>query len=88
MASEMTKCPFCVAENRTSRLTPSPMSSSTCMAGSPGSFDEAGKWFAGSDPNWHTREWWCSAGHRFTVTKHEGDADDVRLISTTQPLTP
>jgi hypothetical protein len=74
-------CPYCKAENAASCVTTGGMSS-TCIAGSPGYFDERGKWVRARDPNWHTTEYFCTRGHRYEVKRREGDADVVRLVST------
>lgn len=74
-------CPYCKAENQKSCITPGP-TSSTLMATTPGHYDEDGKWVRAKDPNWHTTEYYCSRGHRFTEMRREGDEPVMRLVST------
>jgi hypothetical protein len=74
-------CPFCDAEDAPSTLTPG-MSSSTCISFTAGHHDESGAWVRHRDPNWHTTEYACSRGHRYEIRRHEGEPDEVRLLST------
>lgn len=82
MLTMLNVCPFCRREDRTSELCPDAYVRSTCMAVSPGYFDEAGEWVPERDPNWHTRAYTCSRGHRFDVRRRDGEADVVTLLST------
>lgn len=61
------KCPECVKEGARSTMTPGGFSTTTCMAFSPGHFDEDGKWVAHRDPNITTTGYTCSRGHRWMV---------------------
>lgn len=62
------KCPTCIAEGRTSRVTPG-FTSSTLMGWSP-YYDEAGVYHS-HDPNERRQSLSCSNGHRWT---------DVRVV--------
>jgi hypothetical protein len=75
------KCPFCEKEGATSTLRPDSFSTSTCMASSPGLYDETGKWVPGWDPNWSSQGYTCSRGHRYMVRSRQGSPDEITLLS-------
>jgi hypothetical protein len=55
----------------TSTLHPG-ASFTTCMAGSPGYYDEAGDWVDGYDPNITSTHYGCSQGHTFVEKSRMG----------------
>lgn len=74
-------CPLCKAENATSTVTAG-VTSSTCMAFSPGHYDESGAWVRHADPNWHTTTYACSRGHTVRIRRREGEPDVIEWTTT------
>jgi hypothetical protein len=72
-------CPACKAEGETSTVHQNGGTISTCMAGSPGYYDERGAWVPGCDPNTHTTLYRCSRGHPLSVVRQHGKLDEVRV---------
>jgi hypothetical protein len=65
------RCPVCVEKEMRSALYPGG-SFTTCMAGSPGHYDEAGDWVEGYDPNITTTSYGCTNGHTFVEKSRMG----------------
>lgn len=77
MTETINICPFCKEAGQKSQLHPSSASMTTLMASSPGYYDEDGKYVQVSDPNWTTRYYSCSNGHRFWAESRDGSATKV-----------
>lgn len=72
-------CPGCKERGETSTVHQNGGTLSTCMAGSPGHYDEAGTFVPGVDPNTHTTLYRCSRGHALTVVRLQGRPDEIRV---------
>ena len=73
------KCPFCEKDGQRSTVTPDSWSTSTCIAFSPGHYDEDGQWVRHADPNTRRQGYSCSRGHGYTIESCDGQPDEIRL---------
>lgn len=80
MADLIRICPFCREAGKKSTLAPG-LTSSTCMAGPRGYFDEDGNFVKPRDPNTHRTLYTCSGGHDFVQIQREGEPDKIELVS-------
>lgn len=71
-------CPKCQGLNQRSTVTPG-LSTSTCCMYEPFYYDEDGNMIRNKDPNIHGTEYRCSNGHRFHVSRIEGEKNQIRV---------
>lgn len=64
----MMRCPTCKAEGREHTVHEG-MSSTTCMYGGPGYWNERDEWVPPANVNARTTSYWCSNGHQWQTSE-------------------
>lgn len=70
------KCPKCVQENETSKVYVGACVA-TSLVYSPGYYDEEGNFQRNNDPNSYGTDYRCSLGHKFHISRKEGQEDKI-----------